>query len=122
MNGNEIVADTNAVLYFMRGDACMDEFMHKHFVLSVISRMELLSWSGLTIDGEGQIKRLLSRCVVCGITQNIEQKTIELRRTYNIKLPDAIIAATAICSGVPLLSADAVFSRVKELDFVCLMP
>lgn len=122
MNGNEIVADTNALLYFMGGNPCMNEFLHRHFVLSVISRIELLSWHGLTVDDERQIRNVLSRCVVCGITQTIEDATIKLRRAYNVKLPDAVIAATAICNKLPLLSADIVFSRIEELDFIRLMP
>jgi predicted nucleic acid-binding protein len=31
---------------------------------------------------------------------------IELRQSRKIKLPDAIIAATALCSGIELLSLD----------------
>lgn len=122
MSGSEAVADTNAVLYFMSGNDCMNAFLHTHFTLSIISRIELLSWGGLTDNEEQQIRKMLAHCFICNITQDIEKKTIELRRTYNIKLPDAVIAATAICNGLPLLSADAVFSRVNGLNFVRLIP
>ena len=36
----------------------------------------------------------------------IEDKAIELRRTRRVKLPDALIAATALCNGLNLLTMD----------------
>jgi hypothetical protein len=47
-------------------------------------------------------------------------QTIQLKRNYQIKLPDAIIAATSIANKVPLVSADKGFSKIKELDLVLL--
>jgi toxin FitB len=38
----------------------------------------------------------LSQFTVVPLSQEIEDKTIQLKRNYKIKLPDAIIAATAI--------------------------
>jgi len=48
----------------------------------------------------------------------IREQTIELRRTYTIKLPDAIIAATSFVYKIPLVTADKTFSKIKELDLV----
>ena len=47
-------------------------------------------------------------------------QTIQLKRNYQIKLPDAIIAATSITNKVPLISDDTGFSKIKELDLVLL--
>ena len=57
--------------------------------------------------------------VACEESQAV---TIELRKLYNIKLPDAIIASTAIINSVPLLSADTIFSKISELNFIRLQP
>jgi predicted nucleic acid-binding protein len=35
-------------------------------------------------------------------------------------LPDAIVAATAIFLGIPLLTFDSNFSKIDELDFILL--
>ncbi len=46
--------------------------------------------------------------------------TIELRKQYGLKLPDAIIAATSRAAGVPLLTADKQFGKIKEIDCILL--
>ena len=44
--------------------------------------------------------------------------TIDLRGKYNLKIPDAIIAASALYLNLPLISADKVFEKVSELQFI----
>ena len=39
-----------------------------------------------------------------------KEKTIELRKKYKTKLPDAIVAASAIVKGLPLITADKGFN------------
>jgi predicted nucleic acid-binding protein len=41
-----------------------------------------------------------------------------LRKNYTLRLPDAIVAASALSFEVPLVTADKVFSKVKELDLI----
>ncbi|MBO5690919.1 MAG: PIN domain-containing protein, partial [Spirochaetaceae bacterium] len=43
-------------------------------------------------------------------------------RFYKIKLPDAIVAATAISYNVPLLTADKEFNKIKGLNLCLLNP
>jgi predicted nucleic acid-binding protein len=53
---------------------------------------------------------------VIEISSGIKQKTIEVRKNSNIKLPDAIIAATAIQNDLTLLTRNIKdFTKVKEL-------
>jgi predicted nucleic acid-binding protein len=63
---------------------------------------------------------LIADCFKINWDSEIKENTIDLRKIYNIKLPDAIIAATSISYGVPLISADKGFSKIKELDFILL--
>nr|WP_291371701.1 PIN domain-containing protein [Cyclobacterium sp.] len=44
--------------------------------------------------------------------------TIEIRRKSKLKIPDAIVAATAFYSKLPLLTADKQFRTVDELDLI----
>lgn len=46
--------------------------------------------------------------------------TIELRKKYSIKLPDAVIAATSLTFEIPLVTADKTFSTIDELDLILL--
>ena len=44
--------------------------------------------------------------------------SIELRIKYNLKLPDAIIAATASYLNLPLISADRAFGKINEIQSI----
>jgi hypothetical protein len=51
------------------------------------------------------------------LTTAIKQKTISFRRTYRIKLPDAIIVASAIDAGAILLTNDIVLHKIETLSW-----
>lgn len=122
MNGNSFFADTNAILYILKGNPCVKEYLQSDLVFSIITEMELLGFPQISQTESVSINNFLDTCQFCNITNDIKNKTIELKRKYNIKLPDAIIAASSICKEIPLLSADVIFNRITELDFVLLKP
>ena len=72
--------------------------------ISVITRMELLSWHKATSKQIQVLQDFINSSIVFGLEENIIVKTIELRKNYQIKLPDAIIAATAIENSLDLIS------------------
>lgn len=85
---------------------------------SAITRMELMGYPGLTDDEGAAIESTLATMTYIGLTHAIEDRAIALRRNHRIKLPDAIIAATALESSYRLLTLDealaAVFATVSE--------
>ena len=122
MNGNEILADTNAIIYFVNGNSCMKPYENATVSVSIISEMELLSFPKITDQETDNIKEVISDCNEINIDDSIKNMTIELRKKYSIKLPDSIIAATAICHGLPLVTADKGFSKIEELDLRLIEP
>ena len=82
---------------------------------SVITEIELLSFSRLTKDEENLIRENLKHLHQAALTANIAQKTILLRQKYNLKTPDAIIAATAWKCEATLLSNDLQLARITEI-------
>jgi predicted nucleic acid-binding protein len=50
-------------------------------------------------------------------TKNI---VIEIRKNYTLKLPDAIVAATASYLDIPLITSDRDFRKIKEINIVFL--
>lgn len=122
MNGNAFVADTNAILYLLNGNLCMKEYLKTQLYVSIITEMELLGYSKLSDNDKNVLEKFLSCCSIENISKEIKFKAIELRKKYNIKLPDAIIASTAIVKNLPLLSADNVFSKIPEVNFIYLQP
>lgn len=43
---------------------------------------------------------------------------IDLRKQYRLKLPDAMIAATAIYSNLPLITVDKQFGKISSLNII----
>ena len=113
-----IVLDTNAVLYFLAGRLAQ-ALPQADFYVSVITEMELLSYPLLRAEEEAEILDFLSDVTLVDLNREIKQSAIALRRQYRLKLPDAIVAATARrlnaelftndlkMLGIPLLSAKA---------------
>ncbi len=122
MSGIDYLADTNAVLYFLSGNECMKPYASSHFAFSVISEMELLSFPKITKEEELRIREFLEASTSVALTDAIKHRTIALRRAYSIKLPDAIIAASAIEQGLSLITADTGFERIKELKLELINP
>jgi predicted nucleic acid-binding protein len=123
MNGNKIVIDTNIALYLLGGDEVLKEYLEdKIFYSSCINEMELLGFKGITEPEEIAIEFFLEECSIVDINKGIKDITIDLRRKYKLNLPDAIIAATAIFLGIPLISADSHFDKITDLVFVKYQP
>lgn len=80
--------------------------------------MELLAYPGITAIETAQIKAFLRECQIIDINASIKDLAIEIRKTYQLKLPDAIIAATALHLNLSLISSDGVFKRLSEMNFV----
>ena len=115
MNGIEFLADTNILLYILEDLPQIEEISNHSFAVSVISEIELLGRKDIMTNEIKIIKDLLQDCVVLPFTEQTKGKTIELKQKYSIKVPDAIIAATAIVNNIPLVTADKGFRRIPEL-------
>jgi len=74
-----------------------------------------LSYPSLTSQEENQLKHLLQEIPVVDITAEIKERAIALRKSYRLKLPDAIIAATTLQLGATLLTNDKSFLVIKEI-------
>jgi hypothetical protein len=108
------VLDTNAILYLLGGQMAQPLAPERYFV-SVISEMELLSYPSLDDAALVQIHSLLSEVTVVELTVEIRELAIGLRRKHALKLPDAIIAATALSLEAQLIANDTKLLRVPGL-------
>lgn len=119
MNGNNILLDTNIVLYLLDGeDTLIPLLEEKNLFLSFITQLELLSSKYLKPEDISKIKQFISECTVIDISQEIKENTIQLRQSYSLKLPDCIIAATSLWLNMPLITADSDFKRVDTIDLI----
>jgi predicted nucleic acid-binding protein len=109
MNGNveQFVFDTNVIIRFLDGK--IDGLPAGKRFVSVITEMELLAFAGLTAKDEYNIRDFLRRVIIFPLTDAIKDEAIRIRRfgSPRLKLPDAIIMATAVMGGKILVTDDA---------------
>lgn len=112
MSGIKYLLDTNFILGLLKATPEVIDIISQHDVLtsncaySAITRMELMGYLGISAEEEKLINDRLSNFRYLPITSEIEDMAIAFRRTRKMKLPDAIIAATAKHHGLELLSLD----------------
>jgi len=107
--------DTNVVLYLL-GGRLADPLEPGDYCVSIISEMELLSYPSLGTDAEAEIRAFLSAVTAVGLTQEIKDTAVDLRRRHGLKLPDAIVAATAVVTNAELLTNDAGLLKVPGVS------
>lgn len=119
MNGNSLLLDTNVSLYLLsKDDTLADILQGSDIYLSFITELELLGYNGLEARERLSIKSFIQDCIVIDINTQIKETVIEMRQKYSVKLPDAIIAATALYLNIPLLTADKGFKKVSEINLL----
>lgn len=112
MNGIKYLLDTNFILGILKSsplllaESSSRRLLSGECSYSAITRMELLGFHGISREEESLIKQKLEHFTYLPLTRAIEDRVIDLRQSRRIKLPDAIIAATALCSGIELLTLD----------------
>lgn len=117
MSGFDLLVDTNILVYLTGGNRNASEAVRgKRLSISFITEMELRSWPSLTSPELQVIEKLIHQCRIIDLADEIKERAIQIRRESKLKLPDAIVAATAFYLDLPLLSADRQFTKVKGLD------
>lgn len=124
---NKYLLDTNIIIYNMKGLTQVVEFLKyleehqgNEIIYSIIVEAELFSFPNLTEQEKNFFEDLLTIGEVIEVDSKIARKAAELRRIswnlYNkkIKLPDAIVAATAIEYSAMLVTRN-------EKDFIHLL-
>ncbi len=121
MSGNNIVVDTNLLIYVLGGNKHVAGFLEKkELFISVITEMELLGLYDVSPAGIKAIKNIIHDCFLVELNSEIRNLAVSLKQKNKIKLPDAIIAATAMHLNFTLFTADKKFSKIKNLNCIIL--
>jgi len=112
--------DTDIFIDFFRGVNEASRFILENvdeIVFSSISEVELLSGNICNIPKERErVFHLLSQFEKIAVDNPLVQVAGSLRRTYNLELPDAIIAASALAVDAILITRNAKeFDKIKGL-------
>jgi len=120
MDTNRYLIDTNILIYHFADKIpkteqhIINDIFVNSFNISIISMIEFLGWKKHTKIGFKKAKEFLQKSETIYIDKNIALKTIELRQKHSIKLPDALIAATALNGDYILLTRNTKdFANIK---------
>ncbi len=110
-----VVLDTNTVLYYLAGKLT-DQFPEGVVCVSVITEIELLSYPDLALAEAERLAAFLASINVLQLETDVKVEAIRLRRSRKLKLPDSIVAGTAIAHGGILVTNDLALSKVAGLN------
>ena len=112
--------NTNVIILAIGGSKQARQMLEgKTIFLSVITEIELMSIPFKSVTDEILMRDFISNCFVIDLDFRVKNLTIELRKQFRVKTPDAIIAATALVNKLPFHTADRGFTKIKELN-LCL--
>ena len=112
MTGIKYLLDTNIILGILKSNPVVTALISERSMLvnecacSAITRMELLGYPGITDAEDALIRKKLESLTLLSLTLPIEDVAIEFRRSRKVKLPDAIIVATAKYYNIELITLD----------------
>ena len=76
--------------------------------------MEMLAFPSITAAEEVEIRSLLGRLWIVPLDDRVEEAAILIRRQKRLKLPDAIVVASAHVHGLQLLTFDGAMKSVFD--------
>lgn len=120
--GSRFLIDTNFIIYYLDDSIKEDRtelrsVFNQEIFVSVITKIEPLGWRGISTEKTKQVELLLGDINLVHLNNDVILETIRLRKIYRIKLPDAIIAATAICYDLILVTNNLKdFKRISNLE------
>lgn len=119
--GKRYLTDTNVIIDFsenrlpLNAKLFVAEVIDNEPNISIINKIELLGFSMVTPE----IIEFTDATNIINLTEDVANQTINLRKIRKIKLPDAIIAATALVHNLTLISRNSKdFDGIDGLEFI----
>lgn len=113
--GVKYLWDTNTVIYYLQqqfspsAEKFVDSLLAEaQPCISAITEIELLCWKTASKEDLAVLHNFINDSLVVELEQAVKLRTAEIRKQYpKIKLPDAIIAATALTYDLTLVTRNA---------------
>ena len=117
--------DTNVVINYLdtslplAGMQLLNTIVDEEPIVSVVTKMETLGFNFRFIPEQNAMETFIDGSAVLDINNDIVNKTIAIRKSKRIDLPDAIIAATAIVYELTLVTRNtADFKNINSLKLL----
>lgn len=121
----QYLIDTSIVIkylnqtFLLSGINFIDEFIDTNCTISFISEIELQVWNPTNASDIIVYQQFVLQSDVIGINPGIISETISIRKYYNLKIADAIIAATALHYDLTLIADnDNDFKKISILKYL----
>ena len=107
--GSGYLLDSNVIIGFLAGQITVpgmetvSAIVDQTPQISVISQIEVLRFND-TPENEAILNNFVNMSVIHSLNSTVVRRTIELCKQRKIKLPDAIIAATALTENLILVT------------------
>ena len=123
--GKRYLLDSNTVIDYIAG-LCpekavqwLNQVIDEEINASVITKIEVLSFDPDKDDNYPILVDFFKASNIFELTEDIVNKTIQIRQKQKIKLPDAVIASTALLNGLALVSRNAKdFKNIPDLETI----
>jgi toxin FitB len=102
--------DSNAVIDYIGGIlpvkaiSWLDGIIDTEAAITVINRIEILSFNPPDPADLIPFEELVNTVEVISLTEDVILQTILIRRNHKIKLPDAVVAATALAHSLTVVT------------------
>lgn len=123
-NGVNLLIDSNILIYWLNGNLSAAEILTENYIhYSIITEIEVKGHiSFISNNQKSSLQRVLNRFTKIQLSEEIKDRAIEYKIEYNLKTPDAIIAATARHLKIPLITADKKILQVENIITVLFTP
>ena len=120
--GKRYLLDSNTVIDYIAGlhpDKAvqwLNQLIDEEINVSIITKIEVLSFEPEKDDNYTTLVDFFEASNIFELTNDIVNKTIQIRQKQKIKLPDAVIASTALVNGLILVSRNTKdFKSIPDL-------
>jgi hypothetical protein len=101
-----VIFDSNTLIYISKNILKIENLITPNVQpsISIISHIEVLGFPFATNEDQLYMQKICSLCKLMYLSDLLVSETIKLRKEYRIKLPDAIIYASALVENLPLVT------------------
>jgi hypothetical protein len=88
-------------------------------LISVVTKMETLGYNFNSFEEQTTMETFINGCTLIDLNNDIVNTTITIRKSKRMKLPDAIIAATALVGNLTLITRNTTdFKNIQGLQIL----
>ena len=113
--------DTNAIIYYAAGDkntiSFLSERKHEIFYLPSIVVAEFLAYPLIDSRAAALFRSFSQQTIVINLDYSIAELSAEIKRSYHLKMADAVVAATALSTTSTLVTRNVGdFKKISALS------